>query len=71
MVEVNVSCRRGKRAMLLAVAIAEQKNRGLDMLMRAVSLGGAQCAPVARHSSDSTIRLMGVDDDDCLLVLIQ
>ena len=37
MVEVIVSCRRRKRAMLLAVAFAEQENRGLDMLMRAVS----------------------------------
>ena len=44
----------------MAVAIAEQKNRGLDMLMRAVSLGGAQCAPVASHLSDSADRLIGV-----------
>ena len=60
MVEVIVSCRRRKRAMLLAVAFAEQENRGLDMLMRAVSLGGAQCAPDAPHSPGSANRLMGV-----------
>ena len=46
--------------MALAGVFAEQGKRGLDMLMRAVSLGGAQCAPVASHLSDSANRLMGV-----------
>ena len=46
--------------MALAGVFAEQGKRGLDMLMRAVSLGGAQCAPVASHLSDSADRLIGV-----------
>ena len=59
MVEGNASCRRGV-VMALAGVFAEQGKRGLDMLMRAVSLGGAQCAPVASHLSYSANRLMGV-----------
>ena len=39
---------------------AEEGKRGLDMPIRAVSLGGAQCAPDAPHSPGSANRLMGV-----------
>ena len=46
--------------MALAGVFAEQGKRGLDMLMRAVSLGGAQCAPVAPHLSGSANKLTGV-----------
>jgi len=42
---VNASCRRGVRA--FAGVFAEQGKRGLEMPIRAVSLGGAQCAPDA------------------------
>ena len=59
MVERNASCRRGVVTALAGV-FAEQGKRGLDMLMRAVSLGGAQCGPVASHLADSANRLMGV-----------
>jgi hypothetical protein len=52
-VEVIVSCRRRKRAMLLAVAFAEQENRGVDMLMRAVS---AEHSPLNRERESARER---------------
>ena len=49
--------------MALAGVFAEQGKRGLDMLMRAVSLGGAQCAPVASRLALFTPKQEGCPEE--------